>query len=185
MPPRSSISFCSGSRSMTGIRRLGIHLGRVRALEPGDVARELRDGDVHAEADAEVRDPALARDLARDDLALPAARAEAAGDEHAVRPLELGARPPRRSSPPRRPSARARCTPWWMPACLSASCTERYASWSFTYLPTSAISTSPLAPPMRSTSASHSARSASASAGRACRRRASRGPPRAAPSGTR
>ena len=35
-------------------------------------------------------------------------------------------------------------TPWWMPACFSASCTERYASWSFTYLPTSAISTSPL-----------------------------------------
>ena len=33
--------------------------------------------------------------------------------------------------------------PWWTPACLSASCTERYASCSFTYLPTSAISTSP------------------------------------------
>ena len=32
--------------------------------------------------------------------------------------------------------------PAWTPACLSASWTERYASWSFTYLPTSAISTS-------------------------------------------
>ena len=56
MPPRSSTSFCSGSRSITGIRRLGIHLGRVRAVEPDDVARELGDGDVHAEADAEIRD---------------------------------------------------------------------------------------------------------------------------------
>ena len=70
------------------IRRLGIHLGRVRALEPDDVARELRDGDVHAEADAEVRDAALARDAAGEDLALPAARAEAAGNEHAVDLLE-------------------------------------------------------------------------------------------------
>ena len=32
VPPRSSISFCSGSRSITGIRRLGVHLGRVGAL---------------------------------------------------------------------------------------------------------------------------------------------------------
>ena len=71
------------------VRRLGIHLGRVRALEAADVARELRDGDVHAEADAEVRDPLLARDPAGEDLALPAARAEAAGDEHAVGRLEL------------------------------------------------------------------------------------------------
>ena len=33
--------------------------------------------------------------------------------------------------------------PWCTPECFSASCTERYASCSFTYLPTSAISTSP------------------------------------------
>ena len=51
--------------------------------------RELRHGDVHAEADAEVRDAALARDAAREHLALPPARAEAAGDEHAVDALEL------------------------------------------------------------------------------------------------
>ena len=70
------------------VRRLGIHLGRVGALEPDDVPRELGDGDVHAEADAEVRDPALARDPAGEDLALPAARAEAAGDEDAVDLLE-------------------------------------------------------------------------------------------------
>ena len=43
---------------------------------------------MHAEADAEVGNPALARDLAGEDLALPPARAEAAGHEHAVDPLE-------------------------------------------------------------------------------------------------
>ena len=80
--------FCSGSRSITGIRRLGIHLGRVRAVETDDVTCELGDGDVHAEADAEVRDAVLARGAAGEDLALPAARAEAAGDEHAVDGLE-------------------------------------------------------------------------------------------------
>ena len=73
MPPRSSISFCSGSRSITGNGVSGIHLGRVRAVEAADVARELRDGDVHAEADAEVRDPVLARDAAGEDLPFPAA----------------------------------------------------------------------------------------------------------------
>ena len=36
--------------------------------------------------------PALARDAAGEDLPLPAARAEAAGDEHAVDALELGLR---------------------------------------------------------------------------------------------
>ena len=51
--------------------------------------RELRDGDVHAEADAEVRDAALSRDAAGEDLPLPAPRAEAAGHEHAVHLLEL------------------------------------------------------------------------------------------------
>ena len=106
------------------MRRLGIHLGRVRAVEPADVARELGDGDVHAEADAEVRDPALPRDLAGEDLPLPAARAEAARDEHAVDLLELlgrllvghvlGVDP-----------AHAHVAPRRTPACLSASCTER------------------------------------------------------------
>ena len=56
------------------------------------MARELRHGDVHAEADAEIRDLALAGDAAGEDLPLPAARAEAARDEHAVHLLELAAR---------------------------------------------------------------------------------------------
>jgi hypothetical protein len=41
------------------------------------------------EADPEVRDLALARDAAREDLPLPAARPEAARDEDAVGLLEL------------------------------------------------------------------------------------------------
>ena len=56
------------------------------------MTRELRDGDVHAEADAEVRDAVLARDAAGEDLPLPAARAEAARHEDAVDAGELGAR---------------------------------------------------------------------------------------------
>src|SRR5579862_235881 len=54
-------------------RGLGIHLGRVRAVHPDDVARELRDGDVHAEADAEVRDRILTSDATGQDLPLPPA----------------------------------------------------------------------------------------------------------------
>src|SRR4051812_48604931 len=56
-----------------GVRRLGVHLGGVRALEIADVPCELGDGDVHAEADAEVRDAVLARGAAGEDLPLEAA----------------------------------------------------------------------------------------------------------------
>ena len=54
-------------------RRLRVHLRRVGAVEADDVPRELRHCDMHPEADAEVRDATLARDLAREDLPLPAA----------------------------------------------------------------------------------------------------------------
>src|SRR3954465_13675210 len=53
--------------------------------------------------------------------------------------------------------------PLCRPACLSASCTERYASWSFTYLPTSAISTTSRRLCTRSSSSSQSDRSGSPS----------------------
>ena len=66
-------TFLLGKQIDHRVRRLGIHLGRVRALEADDVARKLRHGDVHAKANAEIRDPPLARDLAGEDLALPAA----------------------------------------------------------------------------------------------------------------
>ena len=71
------------------MRRLGIHLGRVGAVEPDHVAGELRDRDVHPEADAEVRNLPLASDAAGEDLPLPAARAEPAGDKDSVHLLEL------------------------------------------------------------------------------------------------
>ena len=65
-------------------RRLGIELGRVGAGHAGDVASELGDGDLHAEADAEIGDPVLAGDPRRLDLALDPALAEAAWNQNAV-----------------------------------------------------------------------------------------------------
>ena len=56
-----------------GMRSLRIHFRRVRTVESEHVASKLRDGDVHPETDAEVRNRSLARDSAREDLALPAA----------------------------------------------------------------------------------------------------------------
>src|SRR6185295_8097498 len=67
---------------------LDVELGRVRALHADDVAGELAHGDLHAEADPEVRDPLLAGDLDRADLALDPPATEAAGDEDAVRVAE-------------------------------------------------------------------------------------------------
>jgi len=67
-----------------GERRLGIAFGRVRALHAADAAGELADRHVHAEADAEIGHTVLAREPCRRDLALEAAAAEAAGDQHAV-----------------------------------------------------------------------------------------------------
>jgi hypothetical protein len=54
------------------------------------MAGELRDRDVHPEADPEVRDAPLAGDAAGEDLSLPAAGPEASRHEHAVDPLQLG-----------------------------------------------------------------------------------------------
>ena len=72
--------------------RLGglAELGGRRLADPGEVPRALDAGHLHAEADAEEGDLALAGELDRGDLALAAALAEAAGDEDAVQRLELG-----------------------------------------------------------------------------------------------
>src|SRR5437764_11783658 len=59
------------------LRRLRIHLSRVRAFEAEHVPRVLGDDDVHAEAEPEIRDAALTRDVARENLPFPAARPEA------------------------------------------------------------------------------------------------------------
>src|SRR5205807_227132 len=70
------------------MRCLRIHLRRVGALETEHVPGEFRHRYVHTEANPEIRDQALTRDPAREDLALPAPRTEATGNEHAVDLLE-------------------------------------------------------------------------------------------------
>ena len=59
-------------------------LGGVRLLDADEIARGLDHRHLHAEADAEIRHVALARELRRADLALGAALAEAAGHQNAV-----------------------------------------------------------------------------------------------------
>ena len=70
------------------MRRVGVELRAVRALEPGLVPRELDDRELHAQADAEVRQALLARVLDRPDLALDAALAEAARHQDRVDALQ-------------------------------------------------------------------------------------------------
>ncbi len=64
--------------------RVGIEFGAVGAFEAGDMPRVLDHRELHAEADAEIRDAVLPRVADRGDLALDAALAEAAGHEDAV-----------------------------------------------------------------------------------------------------
>ena len=58
--------------------------GRVRLLDAAEVPRRLDHRHLHAEADAEIRDLALAREPRRADLALGAALAKAARHQNAV-----------------------------------------------------------------------------------------------------
>ena len=64
--------------------RVAVELGGVGAREPGHVARELDDRQLHAEADPEEGDHVLARVADRHDLPLGPAIAEPARDEHGV-----------------------------------------------------------------------------------------------------
>ena len=66
------------------MRAMPIVLGRIRAVESGDVAREIDHRRVHAVADAEIRNLVLARVSRGGDLAFETAFAEAAGHEDAV-----------------------------------------------------------------------------------------------------
>src|SRR5262252_6697385 len=66
------------------LRRRRIELARVRLLPPRHVTRELDRGHLHAEAEPEVRNAALAGVARRVDLALDAALAEATGHHDAV-----------------------------------------------------------------------------------------------------
>src|SRR5678816_4508501 len=76
-----------GDHRMLG---LGIELGAVGAGEAGLVARVLDRRDLHAEADAEVGNLLLARELRGEDLALDAALAEAAGHEDRIEARQVG-----------------------------------------------------------------------------------------------
>src|SRR5690606_7415131 len=77
-----------GDERDDGMRRLRIELGGVRAGEPRDVARVLDDGELHAEADSEVRHVVLAGVTYGRDLAFDAALAEAARDQDRIHALE-------------------------------------------------------------------------------------------------
>src|SRR5262249_24429153 len=62
----------------------GVELGGGSAGEAADVAGELDDGDLEAEADAEVWDGVFAAEAGAGDLALDAALSEATGDDDGV-----------------------------------------------------------------------------------------------------
>ena len=160
VPPRSSTSFCSGSRSITGYGVSGSISVEFAPSSPTTWRANSETATCMPRQMPRYGISLLARDAAGEDLALPAARAEAARDEHAVDLLELALRLLERHALGVDP-ATLTWQPWWMPACLSASCTDRYASWSFTYLPTRPIVDRPLALPRSARSASaHSPSSA-------------------------
>ena len=124
------------------IRRLGIHLGRVGAVEPERRAARTRETAT-----------CMPRQMPR--YGIPRSRATRQArilPSHPREPKPPGTSTPSTSLERRRPPPRSDMSsastqrtltrqPWCTPACFSASCTERYASCSFTYLPTSAIST--------------------------------------------
>src|SRR5690606_4021634 len=79
-----------GDEADDRVRRVRVELGGVRALQARHVAGELDDGHLHAQADAQVGDAALAGDARRLDLALYAPHAEAARHEDAGVALQRG-----------------------------------------------------------------------------------------------
>src|SRR5689334_10334923 len=78
-----------GNHADHGLRRIA-ELGGRGLLDAGEVPRRLDADHLHAEANAEEGDFALARELDAGDLALASALAEAARHEDRVERLELG-----------------------------------------------------------------------------------------------
>ena len=76
-------------RSITGCGLSGSNSELFAPVEAAHVARELDHGHLEAEADAEEGDSVLPGVADRRHLALDAAVAEAAGNEHAVNPGEM------------------------------------------------------------------------------------------------
>ena len=159
MPPRSSISFCSGSRSMTGY---GVSGSISVELAPSIPATFRANSDTAT---------CMPRQRPRYGISRSRATWQARIFPSQPRdPKPPGTRMPSTCSSSRTASSYDMCSastqrtrmrqPEWTPPCLSASCTERYASWSLRYLPTSAISTSSRSSLLRSVSSRHSPRSA-------------------------
>src|SRR5690606_16468524 len=78
-----------GNEGHHRVRRRGIEFSAVGAAQAGDVARELDDGQLHAQADAQVGHAVFTRIADGGDLAFGAALAEAAGHQNGVQVLEL------------------------------------------------------------------------------------------------
>ena len=108
-----------------GVRRGGIELARVRALETADVARELDHRALQAEADPEERDAALARVAHGRHLALHAPHAEAARDQDAVDVRERLFGRGAAEVVGRDPAGSGRRRRGANPPCFSASITDR------------------------------------------------------------
>ena len=112
--------------AITGCGAARVELGRVGAVEPGEVPGGLDHHALQAEAQAERRDAARAGVPDRADLALDAAHAEAAGDQHAVHAGERGGRAGRGLGSRRTgPSGSPPCARWAKPPARSASVTDR------------------------------------------------------------
>src|SRR5712692_2914186 len=67
-----------------GVRRVAVEFGAVRAREADDVSREFDHGELHAQANAEIRNLVLARMLDRLHHAFNPPLAEAPGDKYRV-----------------------------------------------------------------------------------------------------
>ena len=173
---------------MTGSAHSGVELGRVGVVEAADVAGELDDGHLHAEADAEKRHRA-ARGRSGPRRSCPPCRARRSRRAPGCRRRRsstgrrlLAARTPRLDSSRCRRSTSLAMPPWTS-ASLQRSCRRPASSM---YLPTTAIVTSPFGCRMRCDD-----RRASAEVGRRARQRcraaqhaARRGPARGSASGT-
>ena len=77
-----------GDQADHRVRRIGVELGAVGAGQAAHVACELDDGQLHAQADAEIRDAVFARVADCLDLALDPAPAETARNQDGVEAFE-------------------------------------------------------------------------------------------------
>ena len=125
VPPLSSMSRWSGMKSMTGCSVNMSNSVELASLRADDVARELDDRALEAEAQPEVRDAVLAGVVGGEDLALDAAMPEPARDEDAGRAIERARATFSAVSASESTQRTLASTPWAQAACRSASVTDR------------------------------------------------------------